>query len=377
MEAYQLAADLDPRFALAHAHLASGHARLRYLGHDLTPERLRAADEAAARALELAPESPRVRYYLGYYRLWAYRDVEKALEEFSRASAVWTNNAAALQAKGNIYLVQGRWDEALQSFRRAFDLSPRSAVLATDIAFVLWCTRRYPEAIASADEAINIAPDAVWPYLYKASALWCWHGDLGQARSILEGLPQEAGDWRRWALYWQDMFEGQYHSILDRLESTPDGWLLIKIAARPNAQLAAQAHDLLGESGRAKEAYERARQLLEVEVEKSPEDPRLRSSLGIVYATQGRREEAVREGKLACDLLPRSKDGFYYIPYVVDLAHIYTIVGDNNSALEQLEYLLSNPSWISPAFLRMDPRWNALRDDPRFQSLLEEFDEDD
>ncbi|MDH3814754.1 MAG: hypothetical protein OEV48_09715, partial [Acidobacteriota bacterium] len=76
----------------------------------------------------------------------------------------------------------------------------------------------------------------------------------------------------------------------------------------------------------------------------------------------------------ACDLLPRSKDGFYYLPYVIDLAHIYTILGDNDAALERLEYLLSNPSYLSAPFLRMDPRWDPLDDDPRFQALLEKYD---
>ena len=121
-------------------------------------------------------------------------------------------------------------------------------------------------------------------------------------------------------------------------------------------------------------AFEQARRALEAEVETTPEDPRLRSSLGIVYAAQGRREDAVREGEFACELLPRSKDGFYYLPYVIDLAHIYTILGDTEAALEQLEYLLSNPSWISSPFLRMDPRWDSLRQDPRFQALLEKHD---
>ena len=77
--AYQKAVDLDPDFALAHAHLAKGHARLRYLRHDLTPQRLLASDAAAARAVELAPDSPRVRLAVGYNYLWAHRDVQKAL----------------------------------------------------------------------------------------------------------------------------------------------------------------------------------------------------------------------------------------------------------------------------------------------------------
>jgi tetratricopeptide (TPR) repeat protein len=170
------------------------------------------------------------------------------------------------------------------------------------------------------------------------------------------------------------MYEGRYEEALDRLESATEGWIRIKMWARPNAMFAAYVYGKLGDTEAATAAYETARGLLEAEVAASPEDPRLRSSLGIVYAVQGRREEAVREGKLACDLLPRSKDGFYYLPYVIDLAHIYTILGDNEAALEQLEYLLGNPSWISAPFLRMDPRWDPLHGDPRFAELLEKFD---
>jgi tetratricopeptide (TPR) repeat protein len=130
---------------------------------------------------------------------------------------------------------------------------------------------------------------------------------------------------------------------------------------------------MLGEPDTAAAQYEVARELLEAEAAASPEDPRMRSSLGIVYAAQDRREVAIREGKLACELLPQSKDAFYYIAFAIDLAHIYTILGDNEAALEQLEHLLSNPSFYSAPFLRMDPRWDPLRDDPAFQALLEKY----
>ena len=124
------------------------------------------------------------------------------------------------------------------------------------------------------------------------------------------------------------------------------------------------------------ESYEGARGLLEPEVLASPEDPRLRSSLGIVYAALGRKDDAIREGIRATELLTRSMDGFYYLPYVVDLAHIYTIVGEDEAALDQIEYLLTNPSWISAPFLEKDPRWDPLRDHPRFQALLEKYEVD-
>ena len=373
MAAYQQAVEFDPDFALAHAQLARGHALFRYFRHDLTPERLQAADDSAARAVRLAPDSPRVRLALGYYQLWAYRDVEKALEEFALAGASQPDNAEVLEAEGDVFLLQGRWEEALDAFQRAFDLSPHEAGLIDNIAWVLWTTRRYPEAVAAADKEINLAPDLVWPHLHKIFAYWSWKGSATRTRAVLEALPGTSSGWERFAWYWQEMYEGRYRDALDRLESTPNGWIRIKTFARPNALLAAYAHERLGETDMAAAAYETAKGLLEAEVLESPEDPRLHSSLGIVYGALGRKEEAIHEGIRATELLTRSMDGFYYLPYVVDLAHIYTIVGDDEAALDQIEYLLTNPSWISAPWLEMDPRWDPLRDHPRFQALLEEY----
>jgi len=373
MQAFQQAVELDPDFALAHAELARGHALVRYFRHDLTPGRLEAADTAAARALELAPGDPNVHLDLGYYRLWGYRDTDGALEEFERASRELAGNADVLGLMGDLYYVQGRWEDALDAYRSGIELSPRDADLISNVAWVLETLRRYPEALAASDLAISLAPDAFWPYFLKALTLWGWHGDASRSRSVFEALPISAEGWERWGWYWQEIYEGRYLEALERLGSPTDGWIRIKMFARPNALLAAYAFDMLGDAEAAASAYEIAKGLLEADVIASPGDPRLHSSLGIVYAAQGRHEDAVREGKLACELLPRSKDGYYYLPFVVDLAHIYTILGDNEAALEQLEHLLANPSYLSAPFLRMDPRWDPLKDDPRFQALLEKY----
>jgi serine/threonine-protein kinase len=374
MAAFQSAVELDPGFALAHAELARGHATARYFRHDLTPERLEAAERAANTALELAPGDPRVHLDIGYFRLWAFRDIEGALAEFETAADGLAGSADVYQAIGNLYVVQGRWEEAVASFRRGFELSPRDADFAASSAWALIMLRRYSGALEASDQAIALAPDTFWPYFYKVLCLWGWRGDAEAARPVLEALTVTAGGWERWSWYWQEVYEGRYREALARLESATDGWIRIKMYARPNALLAGHVHRWLGDAQAAAKHYGIAGGLLKAEIEISPEDPRLRSSLGIVYATQGRREDAVREGLLACELLPRTEDGFYYLPYAVDLAHIYVLLGDRDAALEQLENLLANPSYLSAPFLRMDPRWTPLRDDPRFEEMLEKYD---
>ncbi len=124
----------------------------------------------------------------------------------------------------------------------------------------------------------------------------------------------------------------------------------------------------MGESERSREAYDTARILLEEEVKRHPDDHRVRSSLGIVYAGLGRKEDAIREGKLGVELFKDPLAGPYRVE---DVAFIYTLVGEHDDALDQIEYLLSIPSQtMSVPMLRLDPRWDPLRDHPRYKELI-------
>jgi len=371
MAAYQRAVQLDPRFAAAWAKLARGHARAYYLREDLSAERLELATAAADRALELAPDAPEVRLDLGYYWMWARRDVDRALAELDRAEQGLPNSAEVLSARADAFVERGRFEEAVEDYRRAFELSPQDADLSANVAWILWSLRKYPEAESAADRSIELAPDAEWPYLFKAFNHWSWDGDLAASRAVLESLPDPNDDWGRWSWYWQDVYEGRYREALDRLAAASEPWIRTKIIARPNELFAAFIHELLGEAEQARQDYEAARGALEAELAGRSDDPRFHSSLGIALAGLGRSERAVAEGRRATELLPRSKDGFYYISFAVDLAQIYVMVGDHDRAIEQLEDLLSNPTWISVTWLEIDPTWNPLRDNPEFRKLLE------
>ncbi len=123
--------------------------------------------------------------------------------------------------------------------------------------------------------------------------------------------------------------------------------------------------------GLAREKYEEAMKSLESKLRENPEDHRLHSSLGIAYAGLGLKEEAIRAGERGVDILPVSEDAMSGTVQLEDLAQIYTMVGEYNLAIDQIEYLLSIPGNLSIPLLRIDPKWDPLRENPRFKKLLE------
>jgi serine/threonine protein kinase/tetratricopeptide (TPR) repeat protein len=370
VEGYQQAVGIDSGFALAWAELARAHGRFYYHWEDHSPERLEMATRAAERAMALAPEAPGVHLALGYYCLYAYRDPQKAREQFAIAEKGMPHNAEILEAKAAVSSLEGHWEEALESTREAFELSPRDGSLAIDLAEDYWVLRKYEDASRMCNLGIELTPDDAWPYLFKAFNLWSWKGAFAETRTILEAVPP-SHDWATWAWYWQAMAERDYRRAVERLSSDPNTWVRTKCWAMPKSLLAGYAERLSGEREKSLQTYETARSLLEAEVRKYPDDPRYHSSLGIAYAALGRKDEAIREGKKGVELLTVDRDAFYGLPYVEDLAFIYTLTGETEAAVDRLDYLLTVPSWITVAWLRMDPQWDSLRNQPHFIQLLE------
>jgi hypothetical protein len=127
---------------------------------------------------------------------------------------------------------------------------------------------------------------------------------------------------------------------------------------------------LAGQHDLARPSYEAARLELEQKIAQDPADARFHSALGIAYAGLNRSVDAVREGTLGCDLMPASKDAWLAPSHLYDLAFVYTMVAQPGEAVAQLERLLAGSGEFTAHLLRLDPRWDPLRSDPRFQALL-------
>jgi tetratricopeptide (TPR) repeat protein len=173
----------------------------------------------------------------------------------------------------------------------------------------------------------------------------------------------------------QEFGERNYEAALEWLERYPAPVFESQFAYFPKSLGDCQCRHWMGQKERARVACEAASVLLESAVADLPEDPRVRSALGLGYALLGRRDAAIREGELAVELWPISKDALKGPAFVKNLAMIYVLVGDADAALDQIEHLLSQPSVVSVPVLRAEPFWDPLRDHPHFQALLEKYEE--
>lgn len=372
VQSYQQAVQLDPDFALAYTELSKAHGKLFYLRYDNSDERRVGAEQAVNRAVELAPTAPESRIALGYYHFWVRRDAERALKEFAIAAKEIPDNVEILVARAELVRMQGNMEEAASYYKRAFELNPREADPVLELGLTYWWLRKYPEALEACNQAIVLAPDQAWPYLCKVFTYWSWNGASRDSRAALEGVPMNH-EWTEWTWFWQEFYEGRYREAIECLSIGSGEWIRHKMLSMPKSLLAAQAYEQLNEPERAHTAYENAKILLEAEIEKYPDDARYHSSLGIVYAALDKKEEAIREGELAVELLPNSKDAVYSLGHLYDLAYIYTLVDDYDSAIGQLEYQLSIPGYISVPWVKMEPRFSRLQRHPRFQIVMEKY----
>jgi tetratricopeptide (TPR) repeat protein len=167
-----------------------------------------------------------------------------------------------------------------------------------------------------------------------------------------------------------DVYDRNYQEALDRLSLEPKD---INSQAKfvPNSLQYAHIYEYMNKKELAKKYYDEARSILESKIDEQPADARFHSSLGIAYAGLGRKEDAIREGKLGVELLPIAKEAYRGPNRVEDLAQIYVMVDEHDKAIDQIKYLLSIPGELSIHLLQLDPAWDPLRNHPRFTKLID------
>lgn len=365
LQMYRKAVELDSGFALAYSQLSRANTEL-YWHYERKDEYLRDAKAAVEKSFKLVPGLPEAHLALGSYYYHA-REYEKALEQFAIAQRSLPNNPDLMGEIGYVQRRQGKWNEASASFKRAAELDPGRS----DILFALGQTyhrwRKYSEAASYYDRAILLDPGGYYPYWAKVDLYVKQDGNTERARKVLRearGKVDAAELNDRWV--WLDVLDGNYPQALSRLNGPEAynndsvGYYLTK----------AQVYGLIGRAGLKRTCYDSARILLENQLQKEFADEKLHSQLGIAYAGLGRKEEAIREGNKAVELVPVTKGVWNGAALIQDLARIYVMVGEYEAAIDQLEYLLSIPSPLSIPDLRIDPAWAPLKNQTRFMKLV-------
>ncbi len=370
---FQQAVHLDPELALAYAHLSIAHSRIWWFHWDRSPQRLDSAGAAVERALELEPDLAEANEALGWYYYWGYLDYERALAAFQEALTAQPTNSGVLFGIGSVRRRQGRMKETLARFREAAELDPRNWLIANDLGETYLLVRDFPLAERHLDRAISLAPHERWPYWWKAQLYVGWKASTEKARAVLQAADEAGVDhpWLAYTAVWLDVLEHDFEAALDALAHVPSDAYDFQNFYVPESLVRARIHGLAGHSRLAEAYYDSTRVTLEGRIASRPRDARLHSSLGIAYAGLGRKDDAIRQGKRGVELLPVSIDAFEGVYRLGELAQIYAAVGESQLAIDTLDQLLSIPGVLTVQLLRIDPIWDPLREDPRFQALLE------
>jgi tetratricopeptide (TPR) repeat protein len=369
---YEQAVALDSGFVEAWAQLSRAHSTLYFNGGTPSPAEAEAARTTAARALARGPGRPEGRLAQGIYHLAVLRDNTGALEQFTRGLAAAPNHVDLLSWAGLAEQYLGRWETALEHFRRAYALDPRSPSAARTLAYAYLMVRRYPEALAVVDRALAL--ELTPRFVHIKAMIHLAQGNLRQARADVRAALQQiepttlvATFGYGWDLYW--VLEGPEQQLLLRVppsafDENRAAWGLAL----------AQTYALRGDQLRARAYADTARRAFEEQLEESPENAELRALHGVALAYLGRSAEAVREGERAVSLAPITRHAESLTEAYVQhqLVRIYLLAGKPEQALDRLEPLLEIPYYLSPGWLRVDPTFDPLRGNPRFDRLLEQ-----
>ena len=374
IQMYEKAVELDPTFALAYSQLSIAHSWMYWFYHDRSDARLAMTKKAVEKALQLNPDLPEAHAALGCYFYYCQLDLDHALEQLTIARKSQPNNSDILSLIGLVQRRQGKLEQALANIKKASELDPLSNILARHVGITFMHLRKYPQAERYYERAILLRFDVPRPYFWKARSHLLAEGSTEKARAVLEkGLqnitPDETVDIVN-SLVDIDVYDGNYQEALDQLSLKSED-IDNQFDFIPKALRYAQIYWYMNKNELAKKYYDDARSILEAKIQQRPEDAQPHSSLGIAYAGLGRKDDAIREGKLAVELLPVSKDAWRGCYRVKDLARIYVMVGEFDAAIDQLEFLLSVPGEMSVPLLKLDPVWAPLRDHHRFKKLSE------
>jgi eukaryotic-like serine/threonine-protein kinase len=359
----------DPKFALAYCLLTDAQLYVYRFGEDHSAERLEKARVAAETALRLAPNLPESHLAKAQYYYNGLRDYEKAQAELAVAPPSPAGRARFFDLTALTERRLGHWKEAVRDGEKAWELDPHDPFIATEVIQSYMALRRYPEAEKLADKALKLISTRVAPFWsLKADALLA-EGDLARVGKLFESAPPDISnnhaELARIALYKRDFVTAGREIEMARKGEMPLPWQYLDLLEGTIARVE-------GDVEGAARAFDKARVSLEAVLAKHSEEPALLANLAWAYAGLARKDDALRTIQQAVHLIPSWRDAMEGPAYASMQAQIQAWVGNKDAAIEQLRSVVKQPGGPSYGELKLDPGWDDLRADPRFEQLIAE-----
>jgi TolB-like protein/Tfp pilus assembly protein PilF/predicted Ser/Thr protein kinase len=368
----------DPAFLLAYCRLAEAHDELYFQNGDHTPSRLELAHAAINSAFRLKPDSADAHLALARHLYHGYFDYDHARDELAIAARTMPNNARIFEWSGYIDRRQNRWHDAVRNFERAMELDPRNVKIFTDAAVTYWVMREYNQARETIDRLISFEPNNIHARILRARIDFDERADTRPLHAVIEKIlrddPASAGNlvgWRFYLALYEHDFASADRALAPLIENKHTTF---RVRTDEIYFSRAYAEGLLarikGDAAAARAAFTAARAQQEEAVRARPDDSQTFCLLGLIDAGLGRKEEALREGRRALELTPVAKDANAGPQVLYFVAVICAWTGERDLAIEQLETLAKMPLGVSYGELRLDPDWDPLRGDPRFDKIV-------
>jgi serine/threonine protein kinase/tetratricopeptide (TPR) repeat protein len=363
----------DPTFFQAYCQLAWIHDWVYFDGFDRMPARLSLAEAAIQAASRLRPDSGELHVARARHLYWGHLDYNGASAELEVARQSLPNDARLFELAGYLGRRQGRWDESTRDLERAVALDPRNNILFVQTALSYRYLRRYADEATMLDRALAIEPTDIGSKSLRAEVEFDWKANTQPVHQLIDGLrskdpgaiPDVADTWLLCALAERDRAAAV--NALAAMGEDGFGTAIIKYRRHFVAGLLAR---MMKDDAKARAAFTAERAEQEKLLRARPNDSGALCVFGLIDAALGRKEEALREGRRAVELLPVEKDAINGTSMIVCLARIAAWVGDNDLACEQLARASRLPSGVSYGELKLMPFWDPLRGDPRFEQIL-------
>jgi TolB-like protein/Flp pilus assembly protein TadD len=367
------AIERDPAFALAYYQLAHAHDLLYFAGTDHTPARLAMADAAIQSLVRLRPDSGEAHLAIAKHLYWGHLDYDRAREELSLAKKTLPNDPLPFVLAGYIDRRQGRWSESTKNLERASELDPQNPAVLQQIASSYYLLRRYADEARALDRAIALAPKDAALRASRAEIEIDWHADARPLISTIGAIiAEDSREAENIAYLWlrASLCERDFDSAPHALAAMPIAGCYEETIPFPRGWCEGVVAQMRGDTRAARAAFIRARTEAAKLVAEQPDYAQALCVLGMADAALGHKEDAIREGRRAVELLPVAKDAINGVLLVQYLALIYAWTGEKDLALEQLAVAANLPGYLSYGELRLHPYWDLLRGDPRFEKIV-------